>query len=440
MTAFCAEGDGGIEPLPRLAADKRPRFGTRRPAYSTLTDANLTGALVTRADFWETTSRGFTKKQLYSTASYQAKDLQRINLANNDLTSWDFSSQNLTDAMFGDCSAALCFGSNLTNANLSGATLSDVFLEGADLTNANLQGAKIQGANLAWAILTDADLTGADLFGSDLRDADGFSPAASSRTQNAILPEREILGLRLLPGQQLAVSRPLGPNTIVVTEEFATEDGATLEVGLDRFCLIGCEMRCSHFTLPVGTMVQLGGTLRIARTSPTGRLNGFDPVIDLFDWPSALSSDNTFSSIELPAGSWDISQLYTSGEIILVKSHEYNEDKVTGDFDVSGQLDVSDLDRLTVAIRSARDFSYDIDANRIVSLEDHRIWVKDLAHTWYGDANLDGECNSTDMVTAFADGGYERGPRTDAVAVPEPCAWALLILGVTSLTVRRRSR
>ena len=37
------------------------------------------------------------------------------------------------------------------------------------------------------------------------------------------------------------------------------------------------------------------------------------------------------------------------------------------------------------------------------------------------------------MVTAFADGGYEKGLRTDEVAVPEPCALLMLILSVVVL-------
>jgi len=35
VTAICVEGDSGIEPLPWLAADKRPRFGARRSAWPT---------------------------------------------------------------------------------------------------------------------------------------------------------------------------------------------------------------------------------------------------------------------------------------------------------------------------------------------------------------------------------------------------------------------
>ena len=50
-----------------------------------------------------------------------------------------------------------------------------------------------------------------------------------------------------------------------------------------------------------------------------------------------------------------------------------------------------------------------------------------------GDWNGDGIFNSSDMVTAFVDGGYEQGepgPRPEVAAVPEPNAALLLILGV----------
>jgi uncharacterized protein YjbI with pentapeptide repeats len=42
---------------------------------STLTNANLTDAVVNGTWFKDTTSQGFSKEQLYSTASYQATDL-----------------------------------------------------------------------------------------------------------------------------------------------------------------------------------------------------------------------------------------------------------------------------------------------------------------------------------------------------------------------------
>ena len=78
-----------------------------------LTNANLAGAVVTGAGFHATTSNGFTKEQLYSTASYQQRNLRGIGLSGNDLTGWDFSGQDLTGADFRS--------STLTNANLAGA-------------------------------------------------------------------------------------------------------------------------------------------------------------------------------------------------------------------------------------------------------------------------------------------------------------------------------
>lgn len=104
-----------------------------------------------------------------------------------------------------------------------------------------------------------------------------------------------------------------------------------------------------------------------------------------------------------------------------------------------------------------------------VNLEDHRVWVRDLTHTWYGDADLNGEFNSNDFVqafqagkyetgaeagwsegdwngdgifdssdfiTAFQDGGYEQGPRTDAV-VPEPGGVVLLLIGLVGVMRRK---
>ena len=44
---------------------------------------------------------GITLAQLYSTASYQAHDLTRINLSDNYLTGGNFAGQNLTNAAYG---------------------------------------------------------------------------------------------------------------------------------------------------------------------------------------------------------------------------------------------------------------------------------------------------------------------------------------------------
>ena len=79
--------------------------------HATLANANLAGAMVTGAGFFDTTWQGFTKEQLYSTASYQQRNLRGIGLVYNDLRGWDFSGQNLTGADF--------YHSTLTNANFA---------------------------------------------------------------------------------------------------------------------------------------------------------------------------------------------------------------------------------------------------------------------------------------------------------------------------------
>ena len=54
-----------------------------------------------------------------------------------------------------------------------------------------------------------------------------------------------------------------------------------------------------------------------------------------------------------------------------------------------------------------------------------------------GDWNGDTEFDSSDFVEAFAAGGYEMGPRA-AQAVPEPSAVIMLLVGVVVLAASRR--
>lgn len=130
---------------------------------------------------------------------------------------------------------------------------------------------------------------------------------------------------------------------------------------------------------------------------------------------------------------------------------------LVGDFDQDGALTDADIDLLTAAVFAGNaDAVFDLNADQHLDLEDRRIWVEDLKQTYYGDANLDGEfassdiidvfvageyedatednsgwsegdwngdldCGTTDIIVAFQAGGYEQGPRL-ALQIPEPHA------------------
>ena len=146
-----------------------------------------------------------------------------------------------------------------------------------------------------------------------------------------------------------------------------------------------------------------------------------------------------------------------------------------GDFNRNGVLDAEDIDLLSVEVRAGlHPKNFDLDNDSLVNEEDRRVWVEDLKYTYFGDANLDLEFNSGDMVqvfakgkyeaaedagwedgdwngdgrfgsgdmvTAFVAGGYEQGKRPAVAHVPEPAAFIVLAVGLLGITAcRRRSQ
>ncbi len=150
---------------------------------------------------------------------------------------------------------------------------------------------------------------------------------------------------------------------------------------------------------------------------------------------------------------------------------------IVGDFNLNGELDLPDVNMLNGEIAAgSHDQTFDLNDDDLVNGLDLNVWVKDLRNTWFGDANLDSEFNSGDLVAvfaagkyevdleagwdegdwngdvrfnsgdlvaAFSDGGYEQGPRNEMNVVPEPTSFAMLIatlIGVTSVSRSRRKR
>jgi hypothetical protein len=218
----------------------------------------------------------------------------------------------------------------------------------------------------------------------------------------------------------------------------------------------------SFTTSPVNTALGIG-----VKTNDAG--DAADPgccaaywngkLDDLGLWLRALSSD-------------EVAQIYQNG---LAGMPILGGATVPGDFDGDGALTAADIDQLSAEVRSgANTPAFDLNGDAVVDNKDRVQWVEQLKRTYFGDANLDGEFNSTDFVhvfqrgeyedgvaanstwedgdwtgdgefdstdfvNAFQSGGYELGPRPAAAAVPEPgSAWLLLGGLLSSAAFRRR--
>ena len=173
----------------------------------------------------------------------------------------------------------------------------------------------------------------------------------------------------------------------------------------------------------------------------------------------------------------DLSALQThtsgAGGRLYQLNFEMSSGGEPGDFNNDGMLDSADINDLSDQVRNNGTGSeYDLNNDGSVDSADRTVWVNDLKNTWYGDADLDGEFNSTDFVVvfqgglfetdspavwelgdwdgdglfnssdfviAFQDGGFEMGARNAAAnVVPEPSSVLLLAFGLLIGALMRR--
>ena len=149
---------------------------------------------------------------------------------------------------------------------------------------------------------------------------------------------------------------------------------------------------------------------------------------------------------------------------------------ILGDFNGDSLLTETDIDLLTgQVIAGLNPSDFDLNDDSLVDQVDRTFWVHEAKNTYFGDANLDGEFNSSDLVavfeagqyednaagnsgwatgdwngdaefdtsdlvSAFQDGGYEQGSRTATQAVPEPTSLVMILTALVTGLVANRER
>ena len=143
---------------------------------------------------------------------------------------------------------------------------------------------------------------------------------------------------------------------------------------------------------------------------------------------------------------------------------------LVGDYNGNGEFDSGDLDVLAQYAKDGN-LAGDLNEDGMTDEVDRFSWVKTIQKSWVGDANFDGEFNSSDFVTvfqvgkfetgqmatyaegdfngdmifnssdfvaAFQDGGFELGPLQAVSSVPEPSSLVLVLLGIIGLSRNMR--
>jgi uncharacterized protein YjbI with pentapeptide repeats len=297
------------------------------------TDAEIRGAIFSQAPLALT--------QIYSTASYKAHDLSGSNFEFSDLTGIDLSNMRLvgTDMGWTDLTNANFRNSDLTKAKIS-ATTQD--LTGVDLTGAvvraalmgvmnqsqfystasyqkgdlpgiiialNATGWDLHNVNLQDSDLSGTTLTSANLSGADLRGGKFSFSLSSANQTNTILSDGTVHNLQLVSSRTLIV-RDYDTKALPVTiqNSWFMNDTGVIDLVFES------DAWGSPIKQSTGYQVTLGGTLRLEFAEGTDVAGQVGRTFHVFDWTGSNRSGSF--SISSPY-QWDLTRLYTTGDIVL---------------------------------------------------------------------------------------------------------------------------
>jgi uncharacterized protein YjbI with pentapeptide repeats len=318
-------------------------------AGASLANVNLTGANVQGASF----GHGISQAQFYSTDTYQHGSLAGIGLSGLEMQAWNFEGKNLQNANLStdDLAGANFRGANLRNANFAYSSVPGADFSGADIRGAyffasdaisaaqlyttssyqakDLSGTRFndydfKGWNFASQNLTNTafgnvfggtDFTGADFSGADLRGAAGTT-LFSAITHNTIRPDGHVFGVDLTSSARLVVhnyqgnpDQGVGLLPLHVEGQFAMDASGVLRLEFDA------DPWNSIILFDRQVTVALGGTLDLEFATGIDVGSQIGRTFRIFDW-TGVAPQGVFR-ITTPY-SWDLSRLYTTGEITLV--------------------------------------------------------------------------------------------------------------------------
>jgi hypothetical protein len=165
--------------------------------------------------------------------------------------------------------------------------------------------------------MQDARLASANLSGADTRGARDIDTGPAF-TRNTILSDGLIEGVDLNANEKLVVrnyhgdaTRELAPIPIAVNEHMAVDAGGVLQMRLDA------DQWESTMSFEHGIGVDLHGSLELIFAADVDPASQIGRRFDLFDWWGA-DRVGTFQIVSPYL--WDLSRLYSSGEITLLSA------------------------------------------------------------------------------------------------------------------------